>query len=1222
MVRTPAVPSRHATGEVSSLRLVLACTFLLFLATGAFAATFDAFGPRVYSRGTGEPVTVPATFTVRNPGASYSLVIESNSVSSAVVTLNGVTVFGPNDFNPHVLTLSKVVTLAAQNTLTVELRGQPNEGFLLRVRGVDNDLPTITATAAPPPNAAGWNNGDVTVSFVCADATSGIAHCPPSVVWSTEGADQVVSGTAYDVAGNTATASVILDIDRTAPVITITSPAAGATIAGPQVSVTGEVADALSGVTSISCNGTQAPVTGGHFTCTVPLVPGNNVLSFASTDAAGNTGTASRTVHQAGAAPTVQITEPENLSFVNISPITVRGTVSDNASTVTVGGIATPITNGSFAVQVPLVEGNNNITAVAQSAAGSAGVGSVQVTLDTTPPHIAIYSPDDGAVTTDAAITISGLVNDIVVGTVNDQQAQVTVNGVSASVANRSFVATSVPLSPGDNVINATARDRVGNAYSTQITVRRQAVAGAHIQTVSGDAQTGAIGAILPQSLTVRLVNALGQPVPNQSVVFRVVQSDGTLADVAGSNARRSSVAVTSDVQGLARVSYRLGTRAGAGNNRVEATATGFGGTASFVISALAGNPARVNVDAGAGQTGATGQQLTFPFVVVVTDAGNNRLEHVPVTFRVREGGGSLAGVDSVTAVTDSDGRALTVLTIGAQPGYDNNVVEATVTGVAAPAVFAASAKIAGSAADTRISGVVIDNSNLPLAGATLRLYQAYQASNSNIPIPIGQPVVSDAQGRFVIAPAPVGAFKLVADGTTIQQPSVAYPSVEYDIVTVAGQDNTVGMPIYLPALDTVNRLCVSPTVGGTLTLPSVPGFSFTVPPGSATFPGGSRTGCITVTPVHGDKVPMVPGFGQQPRFVITIQPAGTHFNPPAQIQFPNVDGLAPRQVTEMYSYDHDLSAFVAIGSATVSADGAVIRSDPGVGVLKAGWHCGGNPNPTGTAATCPECKKCENGNCVADTAQNGNNCENNECKQCQNGNCVNRTSAAQPFTAANAALGAQVAASRPESTNAIATNNFWGYAWVERVNPTITARCDNGVWRAVLTGLNGDYSVLTRLLAGVTEVTGPGGNTNATNYCNQMRDLDALSLNWGSWFMLAAITAHENVHVTRMQPSLVTSAPTIEPLFTALTVPMAPGKTQAMAVAEIQALAGYTAAREQAYQIWRGNYLTAIAGDHGGGTGPTYTAERGVVNPMIQSICAHSQAPAQGWAACPPQCP
>jgi hypothetical protein len=95
----------------------------------------------------------------------------------------------------------------------------------------------------------------------------------------------------------------------------------------------------------------------------------------------------------------------------------------------------------------------------------------------------------------------------------------------------------------------------------------------------------------------------------------------------------------------------------------------------------------------------------------------------------------------------------------------------------------------------------------------------------------------------------------------------------------------------------------------------------------------------------------MAPGFGQQPRFIVTIQPVGTTFNPPAAISLPNVDGLQPRAVTEMYSYDHDLGMFVAIGTGTVSADGSMIVSNPGVGVLKAGWHCGGNPNSSGFAA-------------------------------------------------------------------------------------------------------------------------------------------------------------------------------------------------------------------------------------------------------------------------------
>src|SRR5262249_45575745 len=239
-------------------------------------------------------------------------------------------------------------------------------------------------------------------------------------------------------------------------------------------------------------------------------------------------------------------------------------------------------------------------------------------------------------------------------------------------------------------------------------------------------------------------------------------------------------------------------------------------------------------------------------------------------------------------------------------------------------------------------------------------------------PQQVGTPVVTDGEGQFTIQPAPVGVFKLMADGGTATRPGV-WPTLEYDIITISGQNNTVGSPIYLPQLNPENKVCVTPSTGGTLTVPQVPGFALTTAPGSATFPGGSRTGCVTVTPVNMDKVPMVPGFGQQPRFVVTIQPVGTMFNPPAAMTIPNVDGLAPRAVTEMYSYDHDLASFVAIGTATVSDDGSIIKSDPGVGVLKAGWHCGGNPNSTGSAGTCPDCQKCSGSNCVADASQNGN---------------------------------------------------------------------------------------------------------------------------------------------------------------------------------------------------------------------------------------------------------
>ena len=66
------------------------------------------------------------------------------------------------------------------------------------------------------------------------------------------------------------------------------------------------------------------------------------------------------------------------------------------------------------------------------------------------------------------------MVNDIVVGTVNPLQATVTVNGVAAAVANRSFLVPTVPLALGPNTIQARATDRSGNSATASAVRSRE----------------------------------------------------------------------------------------------------------------------------------------------------------------------------------------------------------------------------------------------------------------------------------------------------------------------------------------------------------------------------------------------------------------------------------------------------------------------------------------------------------------------------------------------------------------------------------------------------------------------------------------------------------------------------------------------------------------------------------------------------------------------------
>src|SRR6185369_5031791 len=354
----------------------------------------------------------------------------------------------------------------------------------------------------------------------CADTFTGIASCTAPVTVTADTAGQVVVGTAIDNAGNVATTSVTVKLDKTAPSLTVTSPQSGSTLFASPVAVGGTPQEALSGLASITCNGVPATVSEGTFNCSVPLSPGSNSIDAIATDVAGNTGTSSVSLIYSRV-PRVTLTSPANLSYLNISPTTVTGTVDDSTATVTINSVQAAVENGAFSIALPLAEGPNIITASATSASGGTGTASTTVTLDTTPPRVTITSPPEGFVTTGDSITVAGNVNDIVVGTVNDEQAHVVVNGATAEVANRTFVATNVPLNMGSNVIQAVGRDRVGNAATTQITVTRRAVTQPQIRLISGNNQTSTIGSLVPSPLVVSLIDADGNPVANQQVIFK-----------------------------------------------------------------------------------------------------------------------------------------------------------------------------------------------------------------------------------------------------------------------------------------------------------------------------------------------------------------------------------------------------------------------------------------------------------------------------------------------------------------------------------------------------------------------------------------------------------------------------------------------------------------------------------------------------------------------------
>ena len=190
---------------VERLRFALATILLgltgLLAALPALAQDGTVFGPKVYQRGSGGPVSVSDSFSVPQwIVAPFVLRIDNGDpavpgakrVTSATVTMNGTQVLGQGDFGPHVAFLERQVTLGGgSNTVAVTITGDANIGaFSLRISGVR--LPTVVSLVPAVSNVALGASTSLTLTISAAQTTdttvpiavspSGIVSAPSQVV--------------------------------------------------------------------------------------------------------------------------------------------------------------------------------------------------------------------------------------------------------------------------------------------------------------------------------------------------------------------------------------------------------------------------------------------------------------------------------------------------------------------------------------------------------------------------------------------------------------------------------------------------------------------------------------------------------------------------------------------------------------------------------------------------------------------------------------------------------------------------------------------------------------------------------------------------------------------------------------------------------------------------------------------------------------------------------
>jgi RHS repeat-associated protein len=259
--------------------------------------------------------------------------------------------------------------------------------------------------------------------------------------------------TAQDDLQRSATEQRTFTIDRTPPVIHITSPIAGNSTSST-VTLAGTADDAI----ALDVFGAaMTPGTGGAFTrAGVPLDLGENVLTVSGTDRAGNTGYDTVTVTWLGEGPALIITQPFDGSLTNRPRIDVAGRVLAPlpGGEVIVGSKSVPLdATGAFrATDYQLVDGVNQITARIPNSTTA----TVTVTADFTPPSLTVVASgqplaDNAQFPDDVSINVNAS---------DDRElalTRVTVDGTQVATLPHAVSA------PGGHVLSAIARDRAGN---------------------------------------------------------------------------------------------------------------------------------------------------------------------------------------------------------------------------------------------------------------------------------------------------------------------------------------------------------------------------------------------------------------------------------------------------------------------------------------------------------------------------------------------------------------------------------------------------------------------------------------------------------------------------------------------------------------------------------------------------------------------------------------
>ncbi len=316
---------------------------------------------------------------------------------------------------------------------------------------------------------------------------------------------------------------------------------------------------------------------------------------------------------------------------------------------------------------------------------------------------------------------------------------------------------------------------------------------------------------------------------------------------------------------------------------------------------------------------------------------------------------------------------------------------------------------------NTAISGTVFASepvpngaggfTNRPIPGVTITVDGAEETMRA----------VTGANGQFTLSPCPAGRFFVHIDGRT--SPLSAWPNGAYypnigKAWTAQGGRNDNLAPgegvIFLPLIPAETLKPVSLTQDTEIRLspdavaanPALAGVKILVPANSLFDNDGRRGGMVGIAMVDPERLPEPLPPGLTHLLDITVQSdGGQNFDRPVPACFPNVPNregfpMAPGARAVLMSFNHDTGKWETVGGMTVSDDGKLVCTDPGVGIRQPGWHGMEGPPPVTPPPAAPfpptqptfpdqvnDCKNVTDPNC-ASRCDGQNNADIADCNQ------------------------------------------------------------------------------------------------------------------------------------------------------------------------------------------------------------------------------------------------